>query len=475
MATVINQIDYSERDVGKMNPESKREVAMRFSINGKEYDLLLVWSFSSGKQSIFVNGVEEVFTRNSGASLIDTKFQFDGSNFHLIGTRTSPKGESYDYKCFELLIDGILLSDCPREGSAHVPPSTQGNSILDLLYPDHSCRKRKPLPVSEPKGHMYSGVQQQQPRTPVDVSAMSTPLDRPVTNSTPDLLLDFNPVASVPTNHTTAPSSDLLVPTVPSTYNNYNMFSQPQTDASYAYGGQMQVAQTFGSVAPTSDAANLFGGQMTMTNTYSPSPTDASDASTPFGGQMTVANSYGPPPTSTNDTSNLFGGQMTMANSYGPPPTASNDASNLFGGQMTVANSYGPPPTTANDASNLFGASPTMQASTNHYSYNVQPQQTADAMNPFESGQPSMQPVANYNNNFNGYDAQTQSNAFGGVQQPPNSPLSGFNTDAYTAANPFESSTANNSASADPFSQFGAPPAPYNTMQTTDTNPYGGY
>ncbi|KAI2497228.1 hypothetical protein MHU86_17275 [Fragilaria crotonensis] len=309
-------------------------------------------------------------------------------------------------------------------------------------------------------------------RAPVDVSTMPTPVDPPVTNSTPDLLLDFNPVASTP-----APSTDLLVPTEQSTYNNYNMFSQPQTDASYAFGGQMQVAQTYGSGAPTSDTANLFGGLMTTTNTYSTSPTTVHDASNPYGGQMTVANGYGPPPTTTNDSSNPFGGQMTMANSYGPPPTTANDASNLFGGQMTMANTYGPPPTSANDASDLFGGSPTVQTSTNHYSYNAPPQQATDAANPFGVGQPSMQPVANYSNNYSGYDAQTQSNAFGGVQQPPNSPLSGFNNnDAYPAANPFESnSTTNNGAAADPFSQFGVPSAPYNTMQSTGANPYGGY
>lgn len=117
-----------------------------------------------------------------------------------------------------------------------------------------------------------------------------------------------------------------------------------------------------------------------------------------------------------------------------------------------------------------------MQTTTNHYSYNAPPEQTADAMNPFGSGQPSMQPVANFNNNYSGYNAQTQSNGFGGVQQPPNSPSSGYNNDAYPGASPFDSSTTtNNAAPADPFSQFGVPSAPYNTMQSTGANPYGGY
>ena len=391
MTTVIHQIDYSERDVGKMNPESKREVAFRFSINGKEYDLLLAWSFSSGKQSIFVNDVEEVFTRNSGASLIDTKFQFDGNNFQLIGTRTRPKGESYDYKCFELLINGTLLSDCPREGSTNPPPSTEGKSIVDLLYPNHPCRKRRTLPSSDPRGHMYACAgEQQQPRAPPH---MHTPADHPVTNAAPDLLLDFNPVGTVTSNANCTPSSDFLVPTEQPAYNNYNMFSQPQTDASDVFGGQMQVAPTYGSGPPQSDPSNPFGGQLAMANTFGPPQTTSNDTSNLYGGQMAMGNTHGPPPTTTNDISNPFGGQMRTVSDYQSPPTAAIGAANPFGGQMTVATSYGPPPTAGNEASNLFGGSPIMQGENSHYSYSVQAPPT-EAMNPFGSGQPSMQPVA---------------------------------------------------------------------------------
>ena len=489
MSTAINQIDYSERDVGKMNPESKREVAFRFTINGKEYDLVLTWSFSSGKQSIFVNGIEEVFSRNSGASLIDRKFEFDGSNFHLIGTRTRPKGVSYDYKCFELLINGTLLSDCPSEGCANLPPSTEGKSILDLLYPNHACRKRRGAPASETKGHMYACAGgEKQPCAPVNAAPMPSPSDHPVANSAPDLLLDFNPVGTVANNGNSIPSSDFLVPTEQPTYNNYSMFSQPQTDASNAFGGQMQVASSYGSGAPQPETSDLFGGQMAMANTYGPPSTNGNDtsnpfgvpmamansygphptttngASNPFGDQMTVASSYGPPPT-TNDASNPFGGQMTVASSYGPPPTTMNDAANPFGGQMSMSGSYGPPPTTTHDASNPFGGSTVVQTATNHYSYNA-----------------PAQPAATNNYNYNSYDAQPPFTAnapplLGGAPQPPTSPVYGFNASGYPAPNAYESSinSASHGAAVDPMTQFGAPPVPYNAMQTTDTTPYGAY
>ena len=273
---------------------------------------------------------------------------------------------------------------------------------------------------------------------------MSLPADRPMANSAPDLLLDFNPIGIVSNYDNSTPSSDFLVPTEQPTYNNYNVFSQPQTDAFNSFGGQMQVAHTYGSGALQPDASNLFGGQMAMANTY------------------------GPPPTSMNDASNPFGGHVSLANTYGPPPTTTNDASNPFGGQMTVASSYGSPPTTTNDASNPFVGSPALQTTANQYSYSA-PAQQSEAVNSFGSGLSSMQPVAT--NNYNSNDAQPPSTAdasplFGGAPRPPTSPVYGFNAGGYPAPNPYESSnnSASHGAAVDPFSQFGVSPVPYNAM-----------
>jgi hypothetical protein len=326
MAAVIHQIDVRERDVGKMNPESKREVNFRFSINGKEYDLLLVWSFASGKQSIFVNGVEEVFTRNSGASIVDQTFKFDGFTFQLIGTRTRPKGGSYSYNCFELLIDGVLLSNCPMEGSSKPPPSTEGDSILDLLYPNHPARKRAPALASEPQTHMYAhanananGQAQAKPHRfpyppPANVYQTDAIAPAPHAPST-DLLLDFNPIP--PTNnvyHAPAPmpSNDLLTPMEHQPVPAYNNYSLPATDPA---------------------AANLFGGAPSPLAAASPSPslhmaTYYGAPTTNFPAPAPAANPFDAPPT------------MQMANYYGGAPPTTAGTGNPFESNNT-ANPYG--------------------------------------------------------------------------------------------------------------------------------------
>lgn len=331
MATVIHQIDFRERDVGKMNPESKREVSFRFSINGKEYDLLLVWSFASGKQSIFVNGVEEVFTRNSGASIVDQKFKFDGFTFQLVGTRTRPKGGSYSYHCFELLIDGILLSNCPMEGSTKPPPSTQGDSILDLLYPNHPARNRAPSVESVPQSHMYAHAQSNASNAPsayvyqTDApqqfhSSASSIAAAPPAPST-DLLLDFNPIP--PTNNIqnanvyNAPSNDLVTQMGHQpAYNNYTL---PTTDPTSAnlFGGSpsqspsLQMATYYGEPTTT-----YYGAPTTHIPAPAPTPTPA-PAANPFDAppSMQMATYYGAP-TNAAGTGNPFESNNT-ANPYG--------------------------------------------------------------------------------------------------------------------------------------------------------------
>ena len=332
MATVIHQIDFSERDVGKMNPESKREVIFRFSINGKEYDLLLVWSFASGKQSIFVNGVEEVFTRNSGASIVDKTFEFDGFNFQLIGTRTRPKGGSYTYHCFELLIDGVLLSNCPMEGSTKPPPSTEGDSILDLLYPNHPARNRAPPVASVPHAHMYAHVQPNASAYQIDAPPqLHNAAPAPPTPAT-DLLLDFNPIP--PTNNAhnaynvhnahNAPSNDLLTQVEHQpVYNNYTL---PTADPAAAnqFGGSpsLQMGTYYG--APTSNtpapAGNPFDAPPSMQmGTYYGAPTNAGEGN-PFESNNTT-NPYG-------QYSSTGPYNTATANGNQNPPTNTGD---LFG------------------------------------------------------------------------------------------------------------------------------------------------
>jgi hypothetical protein len=72
----IYHMAYSERNVGKTIPENKREVTFDFAVvdeqqHKKDYRVVLKWSFTSGKQNICVNGRENFFFKDGGATVLD--------------------------------------------------------------------------------------------------------------------------------------------------------------------------------------------------------------------------------------------------------------------------------------------------------------------------------------------------------------------------------------------------------------------
>jgi hypothetical protein len=127
----IHQLEYSENDIGRHLAQSKKEVTFLFSVDEQKYEVILYWSFFSGRYSVWINGFEEVFDKRSGASIIDCSFQKDGLDMHLLGTRTKPSNSYDDFRCFELLINGNIFSQCP---GGHEPPQ---ETILDVLYPEY--------------------------------------------------------------------------------------------------------------------------------------------------------------------------------------------------------------------------------------------------------------------------------------------------------------------------------------------------
>jgi len=168
--TKIFPLDHTIKGVGKRRGENKREVFWRFAIeetitsqqqqpeqpildkedaispsnrnstntatsatsstSRKEYTIMLLWSFSSGKQSLSVNGVEEYFTRRKGASVFDHSFEYDGLKLQVIGTRVKPNKAPSNFRCFELLIDGTSLFAC-------LPPDGGDNSASASSSDDH--------------------------------------------------------------------------------------------------------------------------------------------------------------------------------------------------------------------------------------------------------------------------------------------------------------------------------------------------
>jgi len=155
----INQVEYSEQEVGKHSKKSKKEVTFRFLVNTtKDYEVVLKWSFTSGKQTVSVNGEEKALTKRAGASVLDCKFEHDGLQLQVIGCQKPPLKASRNYfRCFELLINGIIFSACPsvNEGAAALAAGTvafedNAESILDIFYPDYRKDTKKAMQANDP-------------------------------------------------------------------------------------------------------------------------------------------------------------------------------------------------------------------------------------------------------------------------------------------------------------------------------------
>ncbi|VEU37369.1 unnamed protein product [Pseudo-nitzschia multistriata] len=139
------QVSYSEANVGKMVKSSKIRVTWDFFSNGgRQHQVVLAWSKSTGKQQITMDGTEVWFGRNKGRSVLDHnwKTRDESLKLHVLATCAPPMNEHF--RNYELLINGQLfasLPSCGREDSSFAPllPSVgtgKLSSIIEILYPN---------------------------------------------------------------------------------------------------------------------------------------------------------------------------------------------------------------------------------------------------------------------------------------------------------------------------------------------------
>lgn len=373
----IHQISYSERNVGSNNPESKKEVIFRFSIpqQQKEYEVVFKWSFSSGKQAVTVNDQGEFFSKVKGASIFDKKINClpanDDLELHLIGTRTKPKGAaSLTYRCFELIINQTtLFSACPA-ASGSQQPYQGGESILDLLYPDHPCRNQR---QQQNSGNGYQQQQHSggyQQNNGGGQQHLSAPIENyvnaaPKAAEAPDLLLDMNTApdaCAAPqqsgTNNMFTPSDQNMVPApaqVPTA--SYDPFGVSAPAAAYYNGG-----------APQAPAYNNVGGPSAAPAYGNP----------PLGAAPPAA----PPAQPAFDNFDAFAGAPATATPSTAPPAAQPAAYIPFDAHL---------------ASSSAAAAPTAPLAYSNFSVFDTPTQAPPAANPFDATPTQQQPPAAVN------------------------------------------------------------------------------
>ena len=152
MATVF-QLEFTVEHIGRMVAESKRWIRWIWEEgpSGRNRDLVLTWSVSSGKQEITLDGSPVAFQQQPGRSVVDVRIERKGAaalgpSLHVVCADVIPNGCSPDsFAQYELLIDDVPYRCHPAHprgaavqeryvgggGDSGMPPG----SILDILYP----------------------------------------------------------------------------------------------------------------------------------------------------------------------------------------------------------------------------------------------------------------------------------------------------------------------------------------------------
>jgi len=139
----LYQVHFSEEKVGKMMKNSKMKIVWIFRESDIEHIISLIWSKTTGKQQIEMDGTLIWFGRNPGRSVLDHNWttRDERLKLHLLATCAPKVNENF--RNFDLVINGQLFAALPhygREGSnAPIPPPVGKdnlNSIIQILYPD---------------------------------------------------------------------------------------------------------------------------------------------------------------------------------------------------------------------------------------------------------------------------------------------------------------------------------------------------
>jgi len=123
----LYQIDFLAEDIGRRIASSKRKIAWRFGFpnnraiqrglsgmecRGEEHEVVLIWSVTAGKRSLFHNGVEIFYAHSRGSKFEHSWNIQDGMVCKVIAydfPDNSPSGKQYD-----LLIHGQSFFKFPR-------------------------------------------------------------------------------------------------------------------------------------------------------------------------------------------------------------------------------------------------------------------------------------------------------------------------------------------------------------------------
>lgn len=126
---LVYQIDFSAVAAGKRVSSSKRKIRWRFGFasqqsldegktgtdcRGDEHEVAIVWSITSGKRQISMDGHQVHYSTNR-ASMLDFSWQSKGNHFFKVVCHAAPPmSVEPGFRQYDLLIDGLSFFTMPK-------------------------------------------------------------------------------------------------------------------------------------------------------------------------------------------------------------------------------------------------------------------------------------------------------------------------------------------------------------------------
>ncbi len=178
----VYRVSYDEENVGKMVKHSKTRITWKFVCHGgRRHTIELVWSKSTGKQEILMDGASIWFGRNKGRSVLDHNWTTPDESLKLHVLATCAPKLSKDFRSYDLLINGQLFASLPSDNqeeseletpwtAEHEYDKKNPKSIIQILYPEGYSP-----PVDKNRVQQQQQQQQQRQRF-LETTAQAYPL-----------------------------------------------------------------------------------------------------------------------------------------------------------------------------------------------------------------------------------------------------------------------------------------------------------
>ncbi|VEU44715.1 unnamed protein product [Pseudo-nitzschia multistriata] len=359
---VIYQIDFNAVAAGKRVSSSKRKIRWRFGFankqalgeglngtdcRGEEHDVTIVWSITSGKRQIMMDGKEVHYSTNR-AGVLDHSWQLKGNHVVKVTCHAAPPMSAQPgFRQYDLSIDGQSFFSMPKVFQIGIKGAVPGQSPGRYRgYQSHTQNfsSDAPLTREQEDAQLHKAIQASinESRQHLGEIPKGNP---PPSNNTSDLLGFAGPPAPQPGAYAPPSSDARSVASYYSAPTTYDQSFQSPPPPTYPTPAPAQPSVAQGAIVPAVAPPSYYQAPPppAAVPTYaSPSPVPPQYVSPPLPPQQAAFTSppHVPPAPASTPVGDVFGLHQAPVNDpFAPKPPPPVDLA------TAVMSAYHSPPT----------------------------------------------------------------------------------------------------------------------------------